>query len=290
MTETSPSINMQEISSSRILARRAFNDHSLQAEFDLNGYVTIPNFLDKEAIAEMESLYLKFSSAINVGFHVTNWVKDTTYSIESHLGIKSLLAGKLTSILNKYKPVLGCFAVKEAGFENSMGLHQDWSLTDESEFYGISVWIPLVDVGENSGALRILKGSHRLFSNIRGQKINNQLDKISPRIIEKYLTSIPMKAGDLLILHHRVVHSSGSAKQRRIATMLAAIPQEANVKHYMADTNDPAQRKLRVFDCPDDFYVGFDIESNPPGIFETAGIEQSNVIVTDLAIEHYYSK
>lgn len=271
------------------LRRNAFRDPSLQQLFDQNGYVVIPNFLDRSTMNDLESLYLKFKPGINTGFHVTNWIKDDTYSIEAHQKISPLLSAELVEILDNYKPVLGCFAVKEPGFENTMGLHQDWSLTDESRYYGISVWIPFVDVEEGTGAIKMLKGSHKLFSNIRGQKIKNQLDDLSPELVSKYLTTVPMKAGDLLVLNHRIVHSSGPSSHRRIAAMMAAIPKETAVKHYLADTNDLSQKKLRVFNCPDDFYVTFDIESPPQSALETTGTEQTDIIVTEAMIKHYYS-
>jgi len=282
-------IAKKSVGTSPSLTRRAFRDPSLQHQFDQDGYVVIPNFLDRSTMDDLESLYLKFRPGVNTGFHVTNWVKDDTYSIEAHKKVAPLLSAKLIEILDNYKPVLGCFAVKEPGFDNTMGLHQDWSLTDESRYYGISIWIPFVDVDEGTGAIKMLKGSHHLFSNIRGQKIKNQLDDLSPELVSKYLTTVPMKAGDLLVLHHRIVHSSGPSSHRRIAAMMAAIPQDAEVKHYLADTDDLSQKKLRVFNCPDDFYVTFDIDSPPQSALETEGTEQTEIIVTEAMIKDYYS-
>ncbi|CAK9249920.1 unnamed protein product [Sphagnum jensenii] len=206
--------------------RKAFIDSSLQAEFEENGYVLIPGVLHKDSIAALSDVYDRFSPSVTAGFHVTNWIKDPAYSAASHEKIAFLLAPKLKGILNNYRPVLGCFAVKEKGRDNTMGLHQDWSLTDESAFCGISAWVPLIDVAADSGALQMLRGSHRLFRNIRGQKISNQLDRLSAGTLHQYLTSVPMKAGDMLLLHHRIVHCSGPAMHRRIAAMMAMIPEE----------------------------------------------------------------
>jgi ectoine hydroxylase-related dioxygenase (phytanoyl-CoA dioxygenase family) len=286
MTKMDPNIAIEGIMTSGCLARKAFIDASVQHEFEQNGYVTIPDFLDKETMADLEALYLKFSPSVKIGFHVTNWIKETDYTTEAHQKVSSVLTEKLKTILDHYKPVLGCFAVKEPGYDNTMGLHQDWSLTDESVFYGLSVWIPFVDVAQDSGALRVLKGSHRLFSNIRGQKIQNQLDDISAEVVSKYLTTVPMKAGDLLVLNHRIVHSSGPTADRRIAAMMAAIPEESKVKHYLADTNPP---RLRVYDCPNDFYVTFDIEKLPPSEYETTSTQQTDLVVTAAMIEDLYN-
>lgn len=275
---------------SEFLTRKAFIDDSLQSEFEQNGYVVIPGFLDRDSLALLGDLYSRFSQNVPPGFHVTNWVRDTKYSLESDEKVRSVLSDKLEGILNDYKPVLGCFAVKEPGTDNTMGLHQDWSLTDESRYCGLSVWVPLTDVTEETGALKMLKASHRLFSNIRGQKIKNQLDNLPPETISKYLTCVPVKAGDLLVLHHRIVHCSGHTPRRRISAMMALIPKEAKVRHYMAGEKDQAEELLRVFDCPDDFYVHFDIESSPDPEYETAMVKQTEFTVTEPVIVGYYNK
>jgi ectoine hydroxylase-related dioxygenase (phytanoyl-CoA dioxygenase family) len=272
--------------------RTVFSNPILQESFNSRGYIVIPKFLMEVEIEFLTDLYSNNSPNVDTAFHVTNWGRNNEFREIIHQGVTSALAEKLKNILNQYKPVLGCFAVKKPNQDNKMGLHQDWSIVEEKTFDGISIWVPLIDVSENTGALKILEGSHQLFGNIRGQKIYNQLDDLSVSIINSYLTAIPMKAGDMLILHHRLVHCSEATENNteRIAAMLAMVPNEAEVKHYLAQKEYAVTKDIRVFNCPNDFYVHFDIESEPTNAVEITGTYQNKSFVTNQMIIDFYQK
>ena len=89
--------------------------------------------------------------------------------------------------------------------------HQD------SHYYGgetagfqvLTVWIPLVDVDEQNGCLRVVPGSHHLGKVAARHVESGQLTPAEA--VEHYgePRSVPMKSGDVLILSHLTLHASG---------------------------------------------------------------------------------
>ena len=105
-----------------------FINEQYQARFESKGYVVVPTFLSPIDLTRLNSFYEEHTPKANGGFYVTNWLSDLEYNRKAHGFIKEALVEKLEKLLKEYKPVLGCFAVKESGGDNSMGLHQDWSV------------------------------------------------------------------------------------------------------------------------------------------------------------------
>ncbi len=141
--------------------RQVFIKRVIEDEFLLNGFVVIPNFISLEECNHLSDVFSKLDTGFTSGFHVTNWSPNKNYKQTSHEEICKVLLPKAQKIALNYKPVLGCYAAKYAGEGSEMGMHQDWSLCDESIAHSFSVWCPLTDVEAQNGALQFYKGSHR---------------------------------------------------------------------------------------------------------------------------------
>jgi ectoine hydroxylase-related dioxygenase (phytanoyl-CoA dioxygenase family) len=85
--------------------------------------------------------------------------------------------------------------------------HQDWPTTLGS-LNGVTVWVPLVDVTKELGALQVAPGSH-----LNG--FYNDIVNFGPGIGMKndipddLYSDIPMNIGDVLIFNYFTVHRSG---------------------------------------------------------------------------------
>jgi len=85
--------------------------------------------------------------------------------------------------------------------------HQDWRVTQGS-LDSVAVWLPLVDIDKNLGALEIAPGSHR-WGLLPGGHVDSD-DYILPEVDPSSLLSVEMKRGDALFFSTLLVHRSGN--------------------------------------------------------------------------------
>ncbi len=236
--------------------RQAFTDNNLEQQFLQDGYVVIPNFISTAECRYLTEVFQKLNTGFEKGFHVTNWSKDYHYKQTSHEEVSKVLLPPTQKISVNYKPVLGCYAVKYTGEGSEMGIHQDWSLADESVCNTFSVWCPLQDVDEQNGTLQFYKGSHHFYNSVRGKDIPFQWKPEQNEIEEQRMETVTLKAGDAVLLHHRVVHRSfpNLSDKIRLVAMLAMIPAEQFVRQYFLRGSE-----IVFVNQPDDFYVHYDI-------------------------------
>ncbi len=236
--------------------RQVFYNKVLEDAFLRNGFAIVPDFISKEECEYLTSVFSKLDTGFEKGFHVTNWSRNTAYKQTSHDEVCKVLLPKAQKLSVNYKPVLGCYATKYAGEGSEMGIHQDWSLCDETNAHSFSFWCPLTDVDVKNGALQFYKGSHNIYSAIRGKDIPFEWKPEQNKIEEQMMETVPVKAGDALLIHHRVVHRSFSnlSNQIRLAAMMAMIPEEQPVKQYFWQNG-----KIEFCNQPNDFYIHFDI-------------------------------
>lgn len=244
--------------------RKIFSSVRVEFEFRTNGYCILPEIADEAALDELRALSTTVRSRALAEFHVSSWHGSNDHAA-IHRAVSSLVGGLIGEHIMDYRPVLGCFAMKPSGESDGgiMGIHQDWSFTDESWFDPVSVWLPLQDVDERNGCLEFVPGSHEVFRNVRGFDVTPPIDYLHPELLP-HMRSVPIRAGDAIVLHSRVVHRSGlnqSGSPREVA-MLAMIPREAPVMAY-ARRQTGAWNELDVHHCPDDFYLHYDVFKGP---------------------------
>jgi hypothetical protein len=85
--------------------------------------------------------------------------------------------------------------------------HQDWR-SMQGSLNSIVVWVPLIDIDKNLGALEILPKSH-LFG-LRTDHVDNGFGMVSMSEDEKKnLMPVEVKVGDILIFSSFLIHQSG---------------------------------------------------------------------------------
>lgn len=94
----------------------------------------------------------------------------------------------------------------------------------------MSIWMPLVNTGPENGGMRVVPGSHR-----PGVKDHQRFDYATCRLAtldgnEAMAGAIdcPIKAGDLLLFHAKLIHSSGGNHSDRLRRALIVSYQEAD--------------------------------------------------------------
>jgi ectoine hydroxylase-related dioxygenase (phytanoyl-CoA dioxygenase family) len=235
-----------------------FHDQLLETKFLRDGFLVVPDFLSTENIKSLQNVFDGLNTGFEKGFHVTNWSKNYDYRETAHREVSDAMLPLAVKYIKDYKSVLGCYAVKYPGNESEMGIHQDWTITDDSKYISLSIWCPLIDANENTGMMQFYRGSHNIYKGVRGKDIPFEFKAEQQQIIDNHLENVPVMAGDAIFIHHRIVHRSlpNFSSQPRAAAMLAVIPEEAGVKQYYRD--DLGQ--ICNIDCADDYWVHYEVE------------------------------
>ena len=121
----------------------------------------------------------------------------------------------------------------------------------------LTVWIPLVDVDETNGCLKLVKGSNRHGAIPFKRDNDRQWQPI--RAINDYgeVTTIPMTAGDVLIFNNLTLHTGGNNTTNTVRWSIDLryspagqsfdwhqMGQEVNERYpvFVAQSEDPAKR------------------------------------------------
>ena len=133
-----------------------------------------------------------------------------------NLAIDSRLTDVIASIIGPELMVRGDYWVRPkipSDPRTTLPWHQD------SHYYGsstgvnfgvLTVWIPLIDVDDHNGCLKLVRGSNRYASIEARRNDRGQMEPIED--VSKFGTvvSVPMKVGDVLIFTNLTLHASGN--------------------------------------------------------------------------------
>ncbi len=234
-----------------------FSDNKIQSELEKNGFVIIP-FLSESEVENLNGFYKAVhnnSEPPNFveNIHMTSWCSDAEYKKTVSDALMNIFNEPSKRYFKNTRRLNNVFIVKRSVKESTFKVHQDWNVVDETKYQSVNVWVPLHDVDENSGALWVLKGSHKINRKIRGagylfpdySKFTNEL--------EKNAISVKLKAGEAIVFYHSVIHGSppNLANKNREAACFTVIPEVAPLCIYFQPTKD-ASLELHV---PEDDFM-----------------------------------
>ena len=235
-------------------ANQMFVDPSLAKEMSEKGYVVLP-FLDTEMVRVFNDLYQKYHPVEPEGFYKSYFSTDMSYKLEVENLILDAFEKKLGHLFRDHVCFGGMFVAKPPLEKGHFTAHQDWSFTDEAKFPSYNMWCPLDDVNDENGNLNALSGSHRFIRTVRGFDTPDVYDHLHENL-EPNMTSLPMKAGEVVIFHHSLVHGSTEnlTEVARVSIGLSLIHKNApwEFHHY-----DSRTHKLEVFQSNPDFYLNY---------------------------------
>jgi ectoine hydroxylase-related dioxygenase (phytanoyl-CoA dioxygenase family) len=238
---------------------QVFLDATLQARYARDGYVVVP-FLQPTEVAALRERYDALPKVDDAGFFASLYTTSGDYKRQAHGALAELGERLCATFLDDYEVLIGNFVTKKTGDRSLMPPHQDWSFVDEARFASINLWLPLVDVDESNGAIYLLPGGHRLPFTVRGTLVPNAYADVRGLAFEN-LTYLPMRAGEVLLYDHRLIHASppNATPAVRVAAAMAAIPRAAQPLHYFAN---PASGRLEVYDVAHDFFMDYIFGTN----------------------------
>jgi len=245
------------------MSKHIFVDPSLQTHFDEKGYVTV-DFLNPEEVEALSNFYQHTTSSEMKGFHASMFHQSQVYKTTVDQHIRKIVGAKIGQYLHNYYPLYANFMVKEPGKDSEMKIHQDWAYVDESKYSSLAIWFPLINLSPENGALFFIEGNHHIENPIRGMGIACPYEHLEKRLHESFLKEIPLKAGQAIIWHHRLVHWSppNLSNQRRIAATSILVPQNVDIYHFYRDFNWP-QNKAEKFLVDNAFFMNYNIGIRP---------------------------
>jgi len=218
-----------------------FKDLAVQKSFEQDGYVIIKNIVLSEEIAEASEAFkqLQQMNAYNVNKKFEsagNFIcKETQAFIFNFIKEYSKkIAPRFANLENCDIGEGGTFFIKPPSDESILHPHQDSTVIDEVNQYGVFIWIPLIDITQENGPLYVLPGSHKWGNFYRSQHIpwsfRNQY-----KYLWKKMIPIIVKKGDIICFDTSIIHASGinTTKETRVAACGALLPKNHKKVEYL---------------------------------------------------------
>lgn len=190
------------------------------------------------------------------------------------LALKAMLSDFVTEHLPNHEIIVGTFVFKGAGGPR-IDYHQDWTFTDERHDQCILLWIPLVDVDEHGGTLRVIPGSHVWTDRLRTSSSEREGPSVPHQAaMARAAIPLPLSAGEAVLYSPALIHGSepNRGQEGRTAVILITVPRDARIVHFQE-----TESRLRGFEVAEDYFTTVDFEHDPPALVP---VEPWNVAVT----------
>lgn len=235
-----------------------FKDVNQTKQFKKEGYVTMP-FLSTTVCSDLINLYNNYKENSDEEFITT--MKDSDIKKKTHINevLCDVIEKKLSEIIKGYSPLFANFLIKKPLSTYKVGIHQDWSYVDESQFRSFNIWIALNDTNKNNGGLHVLPKSHLLPLPTRYTPFENNL-KPFENIIRLKSKPLEVNIGSAVIYDSALIHFSNAnrSSETRYAIGCVCIPYNAKPKHYFNENN-----KILEFEVNKSFFNSFIPGSRP---------------------------
>ena len=211
-----------------------FKNEQLSEQYKMDGFVVIP-FISEEQIQKLKGVFKKhhpYAENNSDTFFYSLLKNEGSGSIAIKEDIEIIFHESLEMVFKNFNSYLQCFLAKPKG-EEEFNLHQDWSYTDEEINDCATLWCPLDDVTINNGCLFAVKGSHRLFKNLRSGSLDT-VRLVRSLELEPYITAIEIKKGEAVIFHPALFHGSFANKSEHLRIIAASIilPENTGIQYF----------------------------------------------------------
>lgn len=260
----------------------ALSDSTLAEQLARDGFIHVP-FLSSTEVARLRSLWDHlgcddFSGIYSnvhaldpaINRHVDEVITDVFTPAFERLFLGARLAG-------------ASFLAKGVGPNSASTPHQDWNNVDEAHSLSLSIWVPLVDVDENNGALQVIPGTHRLRRSVRSLDTPSLYLDFTDEL-DPLLRAVPAGSGDAVIYAHNLFHGSKPNKtsQPRVCAVSGVVGSDTPLIHHRRVTSVPDT--FDVFEVDRDFYFS-GIQSMQAGQVPDTARWVDRVVVPDSRLE-----
>lgn len=266
-------------------AQQILVDEQLDKKLLEEGYVVIP-FLSADEVSSLVNFYYEYHAKEQDGIYATAHVSDISFRMKMNEEIKKVFARAIQQTFVNSNSLGGSFIAKGKGSKGTLQPHQDWNIVDEEKFRSFNIWVPLVDLNDDNGVIKVLPKSHAWLKSFRSANISSAYEKANDLLWQKMI-SLYMKKGEALIYDHRLLHASGenSSNEIRLAAVFGIIPQEAEMLYYhKADENT-----VEVFESNPEFFLYGNIFEGPKGLKSRGKINHKFLQVDAAQLKNFIS-
>jgi hypothetical protein len=245
-----------------------FRDSSLQDQLDTQGWVLVP-LLNPEEVQGLLAFYAAHHDRrLSEGFHSTIFSSEISYKQAVLEAIRSAFSRSLDTLFENVDTYVANFVVKEPGPKSFVPPHQDWTMVDETRFYSLNIWCPLVDTNPENGNIGVVSGSHRWWPTLRGTPFILQPYHGHDALLTAAATYLPLKAGEAIVMDNRTIHTSPANRstQARVAAGLGIVPKGAELYHYYLNPAGPPNQ-LEQYAVEPLFFLRHSLGQPPEGRF-----------------------
>jgi len=243
-------------------AQPILQNEQLDKQLLEQGYVVIP-FLDKDEVTALVDYYYQHHAKTQDGMYATAHVPDVTFRMKMNDYIKKIFARAIEQTFVNHTALGGSFIAKGKGAKGTLQPHQDWNIVDEENFRSFNIWVPLVDLNDNNGVIKILPESHAWLTTYRSANISSAFGNLNDLLWQK-MEPLYMKKGEALIYDHRLLHASGenSSDEIRLAAVYGIIPDKSSMRYY----HKVDDKTVEVFESNPEFFLYGNIFEGPKGL------------------------
>lgn len=228
-----------------------FGDLALGRAFRRDGWV-VADLLDADDVARLAGAFESIAGVPEEPIY-SSWSQALSVRAATDDAIRSVTLPRLRALLPGCAMVFAGFMAKAVGPATAFPIHQDPTVVDEERWTPLTFWLPLVDVGLETGCMQAIPGSHRLDPSPRPafQPFPHQHEDARLRPL---LRPIPMRAGQVMLSHPALFHAStpNVGAGRRVACVGMVVPGDAEVRYYRRREDEAV---IDVHPVPPGYYV-----------------------------------
>lgn len=255
------------------MPEKILKDNLLDKQLLDEGFVIVP-FLKQEETKELVDFFnLNHPQGVK-GFYATAHSQDIAFRNRMNDEIRKVFQRAIDYYFYQCIPLGGSFVVKSNAQKERLHPHQDWNIVDEELYRSFNIWVPLVDLNEKNGAIKIFPESHKWVKNYRGPNLPDQFQSVHEQIWQR-MTPLYMKAGEALIYDHRLFHASdpNTTNHLRIAAVFGIIPNGVEMLYYCK-----VGGKVEVYESSVDFFLKGNIQEGHLNLRKVKTLEIPAVI------------
>lgn len=244
--------------------RRVFKSDVHESRFWNEGFFTL-QLLDENDLEYAQALFEELDPKVDKVFYSSIDSRDIPYRKMVDQRLRERFEQKVMALFESYEPIAFTFIVKRPGEGSEVVQHVDDIHVDPDKFASVNVWIPLIDTNEENGCMEVLPGSHHLPFPRRGLGLPFPYSQYYD-LYKDYIIKVPQKAGQAIIYHDELLHSSGrnNSDAVRPAMITGLVPSEAQPIIYF---NYPgmSEEECEAFEIDHEFWFSFDKTQKPEG-------------------------
>jgi hypothetical protein len=218
-----------------------FRDKAMDELFEKQGYVVL-QMLSQDDLQHIDELAKQqvAGKELDENFFYYS-LMDNSYeqNVELAQQLKAVLLNAFKQHFTGSRLINPSFLIK-TGRSSDMALHQDWSNVAPGN-RSCTLWCPLMDVDEQTGAIFLIRGSHKYFDNYRSGVYPT--GRLSSPELSEYYTPVKMKRGEVLFFHPALWHGSypNLSNKQRVVLGAQILQQAAAFTYYHSSQLGVAQ-------------------------------------------------